>query len=85
MTKFVCSHDTVVLTCSKFLTTSDYAPRLRQRLATEHTLIADASARGWDHEVERHQRTADRLTSILADLGEEPGACTHASLIAARH
>lgn len=58
----------LVLTCSKFLTTSDYAPRLRQRLATEHTLIADATARGWDREVERHQRTADRLTALLADL-----------------
>ncbi|TJZ81711.1 site-specific integrase [Rhodococcus oryzae] len=67
----------LVLTCSKFLTTSDYAPRLRQRLATEHTLIADAATRGWDREVERHQRTADRLTSLLKDLGEEPDACIH--------
>lgn len=62
----------LVLTCSKFLTTSDYAPRLRQRLTTEHTLIADAAARGWDREVERHQRTADRLTALLADLGAQP-------------
>ncbi|WP_236581605.1 tyrosine-type recombinase/integrase [Rhodococcus sp. T7] len=61
----------LVLTCSKFLTTSDYAPRLRARLATEQTLIADAVERGWDHEVERHQRTADRINALLSDLGEE--------------
>lgn len=58
----------LVLTCSKFLTTSDYAPRLQRRLATEEVLIADATERGWDREVERHQRTADRLTSLLHDL-----------------
>jgi hypothetical protein len=58
----------LVLTCSKFLTTSDYAPRLQRCLATEEVLIADATERGWDREVERHQRTADRLTSLLYDL-----------------
>jgi hypothetical protein len=58
----------LVLTCSKFLTTSDYAPRLQRRLATEKVLIADATERGWDREVERHQRTADRLISLLEDL-----------------
>ena len=55
-----------MLTCSKFLTTSDYAPRLRQRLTSESTLIADAAARGWDREV-RHQRTAHRLAGLLSD------------------
>jgi hypothetical protein len=61
----------LVLTCSKFLTTSDYAPRLRQRLTIEQTLIADAVERGGDHEVDRHQRTADRINALLSDLGEE--------------
>lgn len=62
----------LVLTCSKFLTTSDYAPRLRSRLVTEHALIVDAVERGWDRKVERHQRTVDRITGLLADLGEDP-------------
>ncbi|MDJ0363467.1 site-specific integrase [Rhodococcus sp. H29-C3] len=62
----------LVLTCSKFLTTSDYAPRLRTRLVTERTLIADAVERGWDKEAERHERTVDRITGLLADLGQEP-------------
>ena len=61
----------LVLTCSKFLTTSDYAPRLRTRLVTEHTLIADSVERGWDREVERHQRTVDRINAVLSDLGED--------------
>lgn len=64
----------LMLTCSKFLTTSDYTPRLKQRLVTEQQLIADATARGWDREAERHQRTADRLTQLLADLGEDMNA-----------
>jgi hypothetical protein len=33
----------LLLTCSKFLTTSDYAPRLRARLAVEQQLIDDAT------------------------------------------
>ncbi|CDR13018.1 hypothetical protein GCM10022420_013340 [Streptomyces iranensis] len=37
---------------------------------TERQLIADARDRGWDREIERHQRTADRITSLLDDLGE---------------
>lgn len=53
----------LVLTCSKFLTTSDYAPRLRDRLNVEDQLIADATARGWQREVERH--TAIRRLCVV--------------------
>ena len=60
----------LMLTCSKFLTTSDYTPRLRARLATEQALIADAVERGWDREAERHQRTTDRINALLTDLDE---------------
>ena len=59
----------LVLTCSKFLTTSDYAPRLVRRRQVELNLVQDAVERGWDREVERHQRTADRLQDLLTDLG----------------
>ena len=59
----------MVLTCSKFLTTSDYTPRLRARLRVEQQLIDDATARGWDREVERHQATRQRLLHLL-ELGE---------------
>lgn len=58
------------LTCAKFVTTPQYAPRLRERLCTERKLVADAETRGWVREVERHQRTADRIRSLLDDLGE---------------
>lgn len=58
------------LTCAKFVTTPQYAPRLRERLRVEGQLVADAEARGWDREIQRHQRIADRVTSLLDDLGE---------------
>ena len=64
----------LVLSCSKFVTTSDYAPRLRARLAVEQQLIHDATSRGWAREVERHQTAHARLEHLLSDLGE-PTAC----------
>jgi hypothetical protein len=58
----------LVLTCSKFLTTSDYAPRLRARLEVEQQLFDDATARGWPREIERHEATKRRLQQLLHDL-----------------
>ncbi|WP_231137741.1 hypothetical protein [Rhodococcus opacus] len=58
----------LMLTCPKFLTTSEYAPRIRARLATEQVLIDDARTRGWDREVERHEATCRRLQHLLDDL-----------------
>jgi len=60
----------IYLTCPKFLTTPKYAPRLRERLCLETQLIEDAEVHGWTREVERHQRTAERLRLLLDDLGE---------------
>lgn len=58
------------LRCSKFFTTTEYAPRLRARLAREQQLIDDAAARAWPREVERHTAISRRLSELLADLGE---------------
>lgn len=58
------------LSCSKFVTTPDYAPRLRERLIVERALAEDAHQRGWTREVERHQRIAERITCLLNELGE---------------
>jgi integrase len=58
------------LTCAKFVTTPTYAPRLRQRRHVELTLAADAVARGWSREGERHRALAVRLEQLLAELGE---------------
>jgi integrase len=57
-------------TCAKFVTTPAYAPRLRRRRQVELTLVADAEARGWPREVERHQAIAARLEQLLVELGE---------------
>jgi integrase len=58
------------LTCAKFITTPVYAPRLRQRHATELQLAADATATGWTRETERHQSIALRIEGLLTELGE---------------
>jgi site-specific recombinase XerD len=58
------------LTCAKFVTTPEYAPRLRHRRNIEQDLIKDASARGWQREVERHQCIVNRLEQLLVDLAE---------------
>jgi hypothetical protein len=63
------------LRCSKFLTTSEYAPRLRARLTCERQLAQDAVERGWPREVERHHAIADRIRSLLADLDESTEPC----------
>lgn len=58
------------LTCAKFVTSPEYAPRLRHRRRIEQELVEDAAAHGWQREVERHQCTIRRLEQLLTDLGE---------------
>jgi integrase len=58
------------LTCAKFVTTPAYAPRLRERHEVELGLANDAAVHGWQREVERHQRTIQRIECLLAELGE---------------
>jgi hypothetical protein len=62
------------LTCAKFVTTAAYAPRLRQRHATELTLAAEAAEQGWSREVQRHPATARRIACLLDEL-HEPLIC----------
>jgi len=57
------------LTCSRFVTTPSYAPRLRERHALELSLAKDAGERGWPREVERHRCMAARIERLLADMG----------------
>lgn len=74
------------LRCSKFFTTSEYAPRLRARLVREQQLMQDAVERGWPREAERHTAISGRICELLTDLGEStqpddtdpegPGPCT---------
>jgi integrase len=58
------------LTCAKFVTTPEYAPRLRRRRRIEQELVQDAHQHGWQREVERHQCTIRRLEALLLDSGE---------------
>jgi hypothetical protein len=61
------------LTCAKFVTTPQYAPRLRERLCLERQLAGDAAERGWPRGMERHRRTITRLQTFLDELGEPQG------------
>jgi len=67
------------LTCAKFVTTPHYAPRLRERLHLERQLADDAGQRGWDREIDRHQRIASRIRGLLSELGESCGPPEDAS------
>lgn len=57
------------LTCAKFFTTAEHAPRIRRRWHREQELINDALERGWQREVERHEALARRCVDLLAELG----------------
>ncbi|BAH44310.1 hypothetical protein BBR47_33330 [Brevibacillus brevis NBRC 100599] len=58
------------LSCAKFVTTKDYAPRLRDRRKREIELIAEAKENGWEREVERHMCTVQRIDNLLLELDE---------------
>lgn len=58
------------LSCSRFVTTPSYVPRLRERRELELTLAEDARKRAWPREVERHCGIARRIEQLLGDLGE---------------
>jgi integrase len=47
--------------------------RMVRYLCLERQLADDAQVRGWDREADRHQRTADRIRSLLSELGEPSG------------
>jgi hypothetical protein len=63
--------DDLYLRCAKFVTTPHYAPRLRDRLQVEESLIGDAVERGWEREAQRHRGIADRICDLLAELEEQ--------------
>lgn len=58
------------LFCSRFVTTRDKAPRLRERRRAERDLVRQAQAHGWESEVRRHERLAQRCAELLTQLGE---------------
>lgn len=58
------------LSCPKFVTTKEYAPRLRARREKEFALIEDAISNGWEREVERHRCAVERIERLPDDLGE---------------
>jgi hypothetical protein len=64
------------LTCSKFVTTTEYSPRLRERLCLEQRLAEDAVQRGWPRGAERHNDTVSRIAALLDELAPHGPADT---------
>ncbi|MBN9359869.1 tyrosine-type recombinase/integrase, partial [Devosia sp.] len=58
------------LTCAKFVTTPEYAPRLRERRQREIALADEAQIKGFQREAERHECTRRRIEQLLTDLKE---------------
>jgi hypothetical protein len=65
------------LNCAKFVTTREYAPRRRAPWQREQELAADASARGWERERERHACPARCVEQQVAELDEPHGGRVH--------
>ena len=59
------------LSCSRFVTTPAYAPRLRERHRLELSFVDDARERIWPRQVEQHCAIARLIEQLLSDLGEE--------------
>lgn len=57
--------------CAKFVASRENIPALTDKYNTEVKLIVDAKERGWDKEVTRHEKVADRVKEILSELGTE--------------
>lgn len=58
------------LTCTKFITTPDYAPRLRARRKLEISLADEARTHDREREVDRHSCVVRRIEQLLSDLDE---------------
>lgn len=55
--------------CSKYVTTKEHIPILKEKYDVEMQLIKDAKERNWEKEIIRHKRVADRVKEILNELG----------------
>lgn len=55
--------------CSKYVTTKEHIPILKEKYDIEVQLIKDAKERNWEKEITRHKRVADRVKEILNELG----------------
>ena len=45
---------------------------MSERLQLERQHADDAEERGWDREIERHQRIAGRIHAVLTELADPP-------------
>lgn len=67
-----CPYANVCETCDNFVPAPQFVAALRSQLADIREPQADASARGWTSEVERHGRVIESLEGHLRRLENEP-------------
>ena len=63
-----CPYANICETCDNFTPATEFAPALAAQLADVHVLHADAEARGWPGEAQRHDRVAHALQGHLDRL-----------------
>lgn len=64
-----CPYTNICEHCPNFRTESSFLPVLATQRADTDALAADAEARGWDEEAERHRRLLARLDTLIARAG----------------
>jgi hypothetical protein len=63
-----CPYANICETCDSYTPATEFAPVLADQLSDIQALHADAQARGWDSESQRHQRVAEALQAHLDRL-----------------
>jgi hypothetical protein len=64
-----CPYTNICEHCPNFRSESSLLPVLATQRADTDALAADAAARGWDEEAERHRRLLARLDTLIARAG----------------
>jgi integrase len=61
-----CSYANICEHCPNLRTDATFLPILAAQRADAATLAADAQARGWDHEADRHRKLVERIDTLMS-------------------
>jgi hypothetical protein len=67
-----CAYANICEHCPNFRTDAGFLAVLSTQRVDAAALAADAQARGWDTEADRHRRLADRLDQLIAQTSDQP-------------
>lgn len=66
-----CAYANICEHCPNFRTDSGYLSVLGAQRADTLALAADADARGWNSEADRHRQLADRLDQLISHASDD--------------